>query len=280
MGDYSKTKSGLGAQIPDGAVETSWDDCGPLITPEEVRRIHLWGIPLVSAIKNPMTGKADVMDDGLLSRFIEEAVSLAEMEAHIEIFPRIHDERHPYDQKAMDSFGYMVVRHRPVQSIEKLSITSSDNVHIWDVPLAWVDTGYLHQGQIQMMPFAVGTQSGGTIPIISPTGQGLLPSLFRFNWVPGLWNVSYTTGFRNGSIPKIVNHLIGVVAAMETLSMLATTYARSQSSSLGIDGLSQSISTPGPQLFDTRLGVLAEKRKWLIRKIQRTCGLGFWSDNV
>lgn len=278
--DYSKSKTGLGGQIPDGAIATTWADSGPLITAEELIRIHLFGIPLVSAIANPYTGAYDVITYEQLSAYIVEAVSIVEMETGLEILPRQHEERHPYDMKAQESFGYTVLRHRPIQSIEKCAVTSTNNTDIWQVPTEWIDTGHMHQGQINIMPFAIAGQSGNTVPISGPIGMGLLPTLFRFNWVPGTWNIVYTTGFKDGCIPKIMNHLIGVVAAMETLSLLATTYARTQSSSLSIDGMSQSMSAPGPQLFDARLGMLGEKRKWLVNKIKRNFGLGMWSDNV
>jgi len=278
--DYAKSKEGLGGQLLDGVIETTWQDSGPLVTAAEVKRMHLFGIPLVSAIVDPYTGMPEFIGPETLSEYIVEAVSIVETETGLEIFPRQRDERHPYDQKAQESFGYTVLRHRPVQSIEKLAVTSTDGVDVWQVPTAWIDTGYLHQGQINLIPFAIAGQGGSTVPVTGPVGMGLLPSLFRFHWVPGIWTVTYTTGFKNGCIPKIVNHLIGVVASMEILSMLATTYSKSQSSSLSIDGMSQSVSTPGPQLFDTRLMVLGEKRKWLVNKLKRLFGLGFWSDNV
>lgn len=280
MAIFTDSKEAPGGMMPEGVIETSWDNTEPLITPEKLRRHHLFGIPLVSAIKNPMTNRPDVLDDPLLKEYIIEAVSLAETEMGLQIFNRQLSERQPYDRPAQDSFGFMVLRQRPILSIQELSITSSDGVNIWNVPLDWIDTGYLHSGQINILPFAISAQSGTTIPITSPVGQGLLPSLFKFNWVPGLWQVKYTTGFKNGMVPRSVNQLIGVIAAMEVLSQLASTYSRSNSSSLSIDGLSQSISTPGPELFKVRLDELGLKRKWLTKKLQRLFGLGLWSDNV
>lgn len=279
MADYTKTLDGMGAQIPDGAIETSWDDAGPLVTPREVRSLHLFGIPLVSAIKNPYTGKPDVVDDPLLEQFITQAVSLIELEAGFEIFPRYHQEKLPYDQPAQNSFGYLMLRQRPVSSVQKLCVSSTDGVNIWEVPLVWIEKANLHQGQINITAFAIQSQYGATVPFTS-SGLGLMPTLFKFNWVPALWLCEYTTGFKEGRIPMAVNQLIGVVAAMEILSMLATTYSRSSSSSLGIDGLSQSVSTPGPELFNVRLVSLAEKRKWLISKLKRQFGLGMFSSNV
>lgn len=281
MADYTTSKPGFGGMMPENAIETSWDNAEPLITPEKLLTLHLFGIPMVSAIRNPLTGKPDRYTPEILKEYIVEAVALAEAEiGSFSIFPRQHTERHPYDQPLQNSFGYSVVRNRPVASIEKLAVASSDGINVWDVPLAWIDTGYLHQGQINLIPFAIAGLSGVTIPVTSPVSMGLLPSLFKFPWVPALWNITYTTGFKDGAIPRVLNQLIGVIAAMEILSQLATTYARSQSSSLGIDGLSQSQSTPGPELFNTRLEMLGDKRKWLISKIKRSFGLGFFVDNV
>lgn len=279
MADFTQSKSAVGGALLENAIETSWNDCGPLVTPEEVRELHLFGIPLYSFLRNPETGKPDKVTDTLIKRLIVEAVGLAETEADVEIFPRQHDERKAYDQQEQNSFGFMKLRHRPVQSVQSLAIQSSDGVNVWTIPLEWLDVGYLHTGQLNLIPFAVSAQAGVTIPITSPVGLGLLPSLFRFNWVPGLWQCRYTTGFKDSLIPRVVNQLIGVVAAMEILSMLATTRIVN-SSSLGIDGLSTSVSMPGPQVYQTRLTDLAAKRKWLVSKIKRAMGGGMIVDNI
>lgn len=275
-----ESKTGLGGMLPEGAVATDWQDYEPLITPDKVKKLHLFGIPLVSALRDPHTGRPQEMTPEIISVFIQEAVGIVELETGLEIFPRRHKERQAYDLPAQNSFGFTVLRHRPIQSIERLAITSSDGVNIWDVPLNWIETGYIHQGQINLVPFAVSAQSGVTIPVTSPVGMGLLPSLFRFSWVPALWMVEFTTGFPDGCVGKSVNHLIGIVTAMEILSNLAATFSRNTGSSLGIDGLSQSVSSPGPQLYDTRLMALAEKRKWYVNKLKREFGLGCFSDNV
>lgn len=278
--DYTDSKNGLGSVFPDGMVETGWDATEPLISPDKMVRLHLKGIPLVSKLKNPLTGKPDVWQPDDLKEHILEAVSIAELEGGFDIFPRQYKERHAYDQKAMEAFGYFTVRHRPASSVEELAVTSSDGVNVWTVPNAWIESGYLHQGQVNMMPFAVAAQSGVTVPVTGPVGMGLLPGLFKFSWVPALWQITYTAGFKDGKVPRIVNQLIGVVAAMEVLSAIAPTYAQSNSTSLSLDGLSQSISGPGQDIWETRLKQLGEKRKWLIKKLQRQLGLGLIVDNV
>ncbi len=279
MSDLTGAKDAIGSALPDNAIETSLNDVEPLVTPEQVRKLHLFGIPLVSALKNPLTGKPDVMDDVLLKRFIDEAVSLAEMELGLTIFERTFDERQPFDKPQSDSWGYMILRHRPCQKLISVEIKSSDNVVLWKIPNAWISPGFMHSGQINVIPLATINSDGTAVATVGPTGLGLLPSLFRFHWVPSLWAVKYVAGFASNQFPKVINQLIGTIAAMEVLSLIAATF-RNNSSSLSIDGLSQSVSTSGPHLWDLRLQELGEKRKWLVSKVKRNFGLGFFSDNV
>lgn len=271
---------GTGAVYKDNCVASAFADLRPLIAPEDVRNGHLWGIPLYSAIPDPVTKRRQKMENEDIKSFIHRAVGIAELECNADFFQRRYSERQPYDAPAQQSYGYMVTRHRPGYSVESLSIASSDGQSVLDIPLAWVETGYIHMGQINLMPFAVTSNSGTVIPTGSPMGTGLMPQLFRYNWVPSLWKIEYTTGFPDGKLPGVVNELIGVVAAMEILSMLASTYAQVNSASLGIDGLSQSQSLPGAQIFVPRLTDLAAKRKWMVKRLKAQWGLLIMADNV
>ena len=60
------TTSAAPTAIPEGAVESSWDRNEPLIDSARLRKQFLWGIPLVSAMKDPETGKYLRMDDETL----------------------------------------------------------------------------------------------------------------------------------------------------------------------------------------------------------------------
>jgi len=273
-------KPTLGALDPVNADESGWDGSGPLPGVSEIRDVHLFGIPLVSGIRHPLTKMFAEMSDNLLQRFIRAAVDLAEAETGADLFPRQYVEGHPYDMDEQRAFGYMMLRHRPGSAIQKLDIVSSDGVNVWDVPLAWIQTDYLYRGQIQLMPFAVAAQSGVAIPLTSPSGAGLLPSIFRFSWVPALWRVTYTAGYPDGMLPGYVRQLIGTIAAMEVLSALAATYSQTTSASLSLDGLGQSSSGPGPERFKLRMDELAAKRKWLVGKIQAKFGMRLFAGNI
>lgn len=283
MADYTNSKPALGGPMPLNAVESEWQDKEPLIDPWKVRSLHLAGIPLVSALKDPSTGRHFVWGDPEIQEQIVQAVSLAELEIGMAIFPRQIQERHAYDQKDMDAFGYFQLRQRPVSSVESLAVVSTDGASVYDIPSAWIDTGLLWRGQVNIIPFAVASgAASGIVPTTSYGGAaaGLIPSLLRLHWIPQFWTCTYTIGFRSGCIPRSVNHFIGVVAAMEVLSALAATYSKSQSASLSIDGLSQSTSLPGGQLFATRMTELGQKRKWMLSKLKSAFGLGLLTNNI
>jgi hypothetical protein len=279
VADYTKSKSGPGVLFPTNALESSWIKVEPLVTPEQIRSRHLFGIPLVSGMKDPLTGKSQVYTDDLIKDTIDRAVAIVEAETHLDIFPVQHQEKHPFDRQEYQSFGYFRVRHRPVSSVQKLAITPPSGQELYIVPNEWIETGYLVHGQINLIPLGNAIAYGNVAQVGS--GGALFLNVFgQQPWTPAFWAITYTSGFPDGMIPKILNELIGVVAAMEVLGALAATYAKSNSHSLGIDGLSQSISTPGPQLFAQRMQELGEKRRMLSKKLKALYGQTIFSGNV
>ncbi len=68
-----------------------------------------------------------------------------------------------------------------------------------------------------------------------------------------------------------INELIGMRAAMDILSSLAPTYSKT-SYSLGLDGMSQSQSGPGNQLYKLRLDELKEQYDKMTKKIKAMYG--------
>lgn len=281
MASFENSEPGLGGTGEDGVVESEWLDSVPLITPNQLRSRMLNGIPLVSGWVDPDTRKRHRMDNDEIKDFIIEAASLAQTESGLNIFPKIYKEKHAFDKPAYESYGYMQLRHRPIASVEALKIVPSNGLAIFTVPKSWIDPGYLHQGQINLIPFTAAIASGGMQVMQTAEGGFAFLALFGHNpWIPSFWEVDYTSGYQHGLLTRAANQLIGTIAAMEILSNLATTWAKVTSQSLSLDGISQSQSGPGPQLFEPRLKFLAEKRRWLIKKLQRQVNLGFIVDNV
>ena len=280
-GDYSNSKAGLGKVYPDNQVVTSWEATEPLISPEKLKSVFLFGLPLVSSVPDPITGKPEMMDETQLQNQIIEAVSLAELESGLHIFPKQFREKLAFDKAEYDAFGYIMLKKRPVSSIEGLTVTPSDEKTVYSVPLEWVDVGNLHTGQLNMIPLTIALKTGTVVPLTTSAGGAMFLSIFGNRpWIPSLFECLYTAGFPRASLPKVINQYVGTVAAMEILSLLATTNSRSTSSSLSFDGISQSISTPGPEVYLQRLKELGQKRQWLVRKLQRFYGLGIMVNNV
>lgn len=278
MADFTRSRSWPGAVYPIDSVDTSTVQVAPLITPDQLRLNFLFGIPLVSRMPNPLTGRADVMTDEILNSFINRAIDIAQTELNISIYEDQKKERKPYDYNLLRSQGYFRTDFRPIQSVQNLQIETASGLTVWDVPLEWLDMGYANVGQLYLYPFFC-TVDGHDVagnPNPNPfTAGGLFLQMQSYNFVGGYWTIKYTTGFPCGKVPSILNELIGTIAAMEILSQIAATWGFSSGSSLSIDGLSQSVSTPGVQVFAQRLSELQQKRDMLTNKIR-----GIYTENL
>lgn len=280
--DYSDSKSGLGAVYLDHAVDSVlFARTEPLITPELLKQRFLFGVSLESPFVDPITKKKPVLTDAALKDYIIRAVNLAEIEVGMVIFPTQFAEKHAYDKPEYDCFGYFRLDHRPICSIESLTINLSNNSDLFKIPNEWIETAYLLRGQINIIPLAVAVVTAGNFSGVVPNaGAAFLTFLQKTAWVPAYWKAVYTAGFPNGQIPVVVNELIGVLAAMDILSQLAAVNARVTSTSLGIDGMSQSVGTPGPNLYTVRLDDLRMRKDGLVRKLKAYLGLSFFANNL
>jgi hypothetical protein len=279
LSDYSKSKDGP-AIFPETAVAADYQRLEPILTPEQLVNRHLFGIPLVSQMVDPFTRKPQVMSSEMIKDIIDGALQQAEMELHIDIRPVQHDEKYPFDRNLYESFGYMQLEHRPVQSIQEVAVTPPNGLDIYQVPLEWVETAYLPMGQLNIIPLTAAFIAGGTVPTFS-SGAAFFLSVFGNRWwIPSFWRVKYTSGYCDGNVPRVINELIGTIAAIEVLSQLAVTYARSQSHSLGIDGMSQSVSTPGPAIFQIRMQELEAKKKKIVGKVKALTGRKIFSSTL
>lgn len=286
VGARETPKPNIGAVWPPNAVESEWKRMEPLLTPDQLITRHLFGIPLVSNMVDPITGQAMVMTPDMLKDYIDGAVQDAEIETHLSIMPTLIQEKNPFDRQHFLQFGYLQLRRKPIQSIDKLSFTPSTEIDVFVVPTTWISTSQLYRGRIQiipMLPAMAGSASGYTGNIMPP-GQGgaglFLGLLAAHSWIPDFLQAHYTTGFPDGLVPRPINDLIGCIAAQEVLGMLAATFARSTGHSLGIDGLSQSVNTPGPALFDNRIAMLEEKKRKIVKKAKTMFGQKFFVGTV
>ena len=279
MADYTNSRFAPGGPIPENAIQAEFPQMEPLLTPELLKSRHLLGVSLATA-KDPVTGKATIITDDILRDIIDGAVAQAESDLKIDIFPVKRREKHPFDLNLYSSFGYFQLSHRPATSMDKLSVTPSNGLDVYVVPNEWVETSYLTRGQINIVPLTVAFVQGTYIPQQSSGGAAYLQILGNKPWIPAWWQVEYTSGFPNGMLPRILNEYIGSRAAIEVLSQLALSFARANSQSLSIDGLGQSVSTPGPQIFKGRIDELEEKITKITKKVKALFGYKIFSGTL
>lgn len=281
MSDYTNTKENLGTVDNLNVVDAAWSRHGPLITGQDLADLYLFGIPLVSAFKDPDTNRPQRLTIPMLDKFIARAVTVLEEEIGIDIFPTQHKEKMPFDKHEYDALGFFKLRKRPVSSIESLTITPASGADLYKIPLEWIETANMASGQINIIPLNVMTAGGGFIISSGASGGALFMSLLsRTGWIPAFWQAIYTTGFPEGKIPSVMNELIGTQATILVLSLLAATYSRSTSHSLGIDSMSQSISTPGPALFDTAITEAKDRKKTLLKKVKNWAGTNMFVSSL
>ncbi len=279
MADYTDSKPGIGALIPEGATEQGLRRMEPLLTPTQLVERHLFGIPLVSAVKNPFTGKAQIMTEEMVKDVIDRSISMLEMDSSLSIFPNQITEKLEFDRQAFQSWGYMQLNQKPVASLESLQIVPANGTSIYTVNKEWIETSALHRGQVTVIPMGAAI-AGGVAPSGTLGGSAFLAVLGHQHWIPSYWQAVYTTGFVDGMMPKIINEIIGVYAAIEILSQLSATNAQANSHSLGIDGLSQSSSGPGADKYTKRVEQLEGKKTALLKKIKVLFGQSIISSHV
>jgi hypothetical protein len=282
--DFTNAKSGP-KLYPATGTEAEYNRMEPLISPEQLVRRFLWGIDLSSQMKDPFTGKPVRWTPEMVKDIIDGAMQTVELETGAWLRPVVFKEKHPFDRFAYKSYGFFQLRNTPASKIVSVGVVPPNGEAVYSMPLEWVETAYLNRGQINVIPMTAaqvgGSSTTGIFPGQSANGGAFyLTIVQQAGWVPAYWQIEYVAGYCDGQVPRVVNELVGTVAAMEILSMLATTYAKVQSHSLGIDGLSQSVSTPGPQIFATRMEELDKKKAMLTKKFKSLVGRKIFSSVI
>jgi hypothetical protein len=258
----------------------------PLITTQQLRDRYLFGIPLVSMLPDPITGKRQVMSDDLVLDFINRGVNIVEQTAMITIAPTEKVERLPFDMNQYISYGFLRLPQRPISRILELAVRpqADSNTTALVINPSWIDCGQLKKGQINLLPWLAAmtpgsySQSVGT-PLGGSANAYLLSVISGRSWVPNFWSVSAIYGFPQGKVPVFVNEAVGCASAIEILSTLAATN-RIANYSVGIDSANQSINSGGTQIYQVRITELKEKLDKTVSRIKSLFGQSIFSGNV
>jgi hypothetical protein len=209
-----------------------------LIDISKLKSSYLFGIEIEDNDGNPLS-------DAAYQDFIDRAVSMVEHELDISIVPTF-DEIEYKDYHYTDYFqwGELLLNNFPVIALDSLELVyfkdqNQNDITTQRIPDSWVRL-QAHDGLIRLIPnaqFSSQLQVGAT--------GGFFPEILRSDMVPHAWKITYSHGFEDGKIPVAINHAIGMLAAVQAFSIGGGLVigAGIASSSLSIDGLSQSIDT-------------------------------------
>lgn len=233
-------------------IEPSVDRYSALPTPDDMRNQSLFGIPLKSAL----TGQT--VTDATLQSYINQAISQIEHTLDIYITPVQFLDKHDYVREMFaHSFAYVKLDHPNVISVESVQISFNNDTlapAAITFPLEHVHL-MPQEGVVQLVP-AYGTSLAGfLLSAFSGVQFCAFQNALLQNW-PGAIRISYTSGFQPGKIPSSISGVIERLAAYKFLSALGPVIFPVNSSSVGIDGASQSVSTLGPGFLKQRMDEL------------------------
>lgn len=264
MAKYNSSAKPTTKAFPKDAFDSSslFDRVEPLLTPELLVSRYLKNIPGID------TYSSDELKDQ-----INLAMNEIEVVAGIHLQKIQKKERIPYDNALYKSFIHIKLNSKPVLSVEKITVESTDGQEIYNMPLTWLETGYFKTGQLNILPIMTTFGSPSNAGIVSGAPSGaliFLQSMINFQFVPGFWSVTYTTGISQdeGTMPIPVNELIGVTTAINILSSLSALNIYN-SQSLSQDGISQSSSSQGPAIFNNRIEQLEAKKQLLMGNLRK-----------
>lgn len=213
----------------------------PIITPAELRRRYLFGVDIIDNNGNELT-------DETLQDYIDIATDLLETDLDLNVVPTTICEDKDYFSNDYFEWGFINFNNTQILDIKSVRVVylQDDNDQVdpneiaLEIPKAWWRIRKF-DGLFRLVP-----NNRFPARLQVDNAGSFFPELFRRNGhVPALWRIEYTCGFEHGKVPKLINAAIGLTAAIYALNIAGDLVlgAGIASSSLSIDGLSQSINT-------------------------------------
>jgi hypothetical protein len=205
------------------------------ITPDWLKEVWLWRIPIEF--------DQDKLTDEAIQFYIDSAISRAELLLDISIKPKaVENETYDYRiEEWMGGYGYVQLNTRPAVEVIKLELNVITSVIT--IPPEWIQLKK-KSAQINLIPYF------GMLASSNVANQMLLfmPLMASSSYIPQILRVSYTAGIgEDENAPDLLAQLIGMNATTGVLNVLGEIALGGQAAlagySIGIDGLSQSVST-------------------------------------
>ncbi len=225
-----------GAVGPMGeATPGSGDVALSILSIQDLKIRYLFGLPLADRRGNPLP-------DAYFAFVIRSAVASLERELDICLTPTvIQNEKQHYRTPIAENKPIVVYTHRvPVQSVQALRLKLPVSRTPVNVPVDWLTVAE-DFGSIYIYPQTSLAQ------FIAPFPGFAMGLQSWADFFPNGWQVDYVAGFPRGKVPPDILDALGMMAAIGPLAVMGDLILPPGvgSTSLGIDGLSQSISGKG-----------------------------------
>lgn len=204
----------------------------PLLNVRKLKERYLFGVTILDDANNPLP-----IDT--YQFHIDQAISEVEHDLDITITPTTFTEDRDYNINDYQNWSFVDLYHRPVISVESVSIQYEPNQSLLTFPEEWLRV-YSEIGQLQITP------TSGSINAYNINNSGFLPQIFGVRrQYPRMIHIEYTAGFEENKIPYILNHLIGLKASIPILDIAGDLIlgAGIANQSISLDGLSQSVGS-------------------------------------
>lgn len=245
---YVNTTTGLMSAYSDPQLG-SGDAAESILSVSDLKTNYLFGLDLTDLTGNPIP-------DSFFNFYIRAAVGWTERQLDIPLSQRvIVGEKHDWRDHMDRSHFWMQVYKFPAQSVQALRIAYPGQPPSDALPQEWLSFDP-ETGVLQVVP-------GGTSAFSYPYTAGAFAfgGLSRGRYLPDFFRVDYTAGFAPGQVPPEIVDIVGRAASFSALSVAGDLLGGVgvASSSVSIDGLSQSISSTTSPMYS---GLDARIRKY------------------
>lgn len=238
---------------------------------EPLLTVDLFRLRFLNGIEKIIPDAASVLTDEFLKDKIIVALNEAELLIGNPIVLEKVVERLAFDYNQYKHFIYLRTQYRII-GIESIKIQGANEEDFFVVPPQWIELGRAYQRQINIIPLMGASYTHTMAPTsgVAPYGAFVFMLQRYFHFIPSYWTIEYYTGFSHkaGKVPIILNELIGIIATLNILSQLAP-FNKNNAITLTQDGISQSSSNPGIQIFAQRMAELENRKNTILEKIKK-----------
>lgn len=204
-----------------------------ILTVEQLKKNYFFGIDLTD-------DSGEALSDAVFQFYIYAAIAWLEQHIATPLIPTTYiDEKYDYYWRDYNAWSLVQLNNYPVISVDRFTVQYPSAGQIVEWPNEWIRCDK-SKGLVSIVPTA-GTLSD----MLVAAGGGYLPSVYAggLDYLPELFGIDYVAGF--DVIPFNLINLIGKIASLGPFNIFGDLIAGAgiASTSIGIDGLSQSLST-------------------------------------